>query len=108
MLPGMKTHNPDQNQGEGDRRSARRYNNDVRSFVAEGKVDQAAREAKDYVEQNPGDAARAEAAARKGPRGTRASVDELIAKGRTVIDRIRPLFERAAETLRRRFHRASR
>ncbi len=106
VFTSMKPHNPDQNQGEGDRRSARLYNRDVRRFVAEGKVEDAARDAKDYVEREPGAAARAEARARRGPHGgrsTRATVDELIAKGRTVIDRIRPLFDRIAARLRRRF-----
>jgi hypothetical protein len=104
----MKPHNTDQNQGEGDRKSARRYNNDVRRFVAEGNVDEAAREAKDYVERDPRGAARAEEKAQRGPngsRGTRASVDELIAKGRTIVDRIRPVVDRVASRIRRRFHR---
>ena len=98
----MKRRNPDQNQGEGDRRSARLYNRDVRRFVADGKVEDAAREAKDYVEHHPTEAARAEAKARRGPpRGPRVSVDELIAKGRTVVDRVRPLIDRVASRVRR-------
>jgi len=103
----MKPHNPDQNQGEGDRRAARLYNRDVRRFVADGKVDEAALEAKQFVERHPGAAARAEAKARRGPkpRGTRASVDELIAKSRTVVDRIGPIVKRAAARVRRRFQR---
>jgi hypothetical protein len=111
--PGMKPHNPDQNQGEGDRRAARLYNRDVRRFVADNKVEDAAREAKEYVEKEPRAAERDEAAARCGPhgyrsprgaRGTRASVDELIAKSRTVVDRVRPLVKRAAARVRRRLH----
>lgn len=101
----MKPRNPDQNQGEGDRRSARLYNRDVRRFVADGKVEDAAREAKDYVEHHPSAAARAEARARRGPHGPRASVDELIAKSRTVVDRVRPLIHRVASRVRRSFHR---
>lgn len=101
----MKPNNSDQSQGEGDRKSARRYNNDVRRFVAEGKVEDAAQKAKEYVEREPGEAARAEAKARRGPRGTRASVDELIAKGRTVVERIRPIVDRVARRVRKRFHR---
>jgi len=34
------------NQGEGDRESARRYNEDQQKFAKSGKVEQAAREAK--------------------------------------------------------------
>ena len=106
LLPsGMKPYNPDQNQGEGDRKSARRYNNDVRRFVADGKVEDAAQKAKEYVEREPGEAARAEAKAGRGPGGTRASVDELIAKGRTVVDRIRPFVDRVAKRVRKRLHR---
>ena len=84
----MKTHNP--NQGEGDRVSARRYNRDVREFVAEGKVDQAAEDARRFLEREPEAAANAEAKAKRGPKkhGTRVSVDELVAKGRTVIERV--------------------
>jgi hypothetical protein len=107
VLPGMKPHNPDQNQGEGDRRSARLYNRDVRHYVADGKVDDAAHEAKEYVERDPAGARRAEAKARRGPHaahGTRASVDELIAKSRTIVDRIRPLVDRMAKGVRRRLH----
>jgi len=37
----------DQNQGEGDRESARRYNEDTEKFVKSGKVDKAARDAKE-------------------------------------------------------------
>jgi len=111
--PGMKPHHPDQNQGEGDRRSARLYNRDVRRFVADHKVEDAAREAKEYVEREPKAAARDEAAAgcgphgvrsRRDPHGTRASVDELIAKSRTVVDRLRPLVKRATARVRRSLH----
>jgi hypothetical protein len=103
----MKNHNPTgENQGEGDRVSARHYNRDVREFVAEGKVDEAAREARDYVERAPDEAERAERQAKRGPRGgTRVSVDELVAKGRTVIDRVRPIVQRATSKIRARIGR---
>lgn len=101
----MKDQNSGQNQGEGDRVSARRYNRDARRFVADGKVEPAARDAKDYVERDPGGAARAEAKAKRGPKGTRASVDELIAKGRTVVDRVRPIVDRVAKRVRARLRR---
>jgi hypothetical protein len=97
----MKPHNPEPNQGEGDKISARRYNRNLRAFVAEGKVDDAAREAKAYVERDPAGAAYAEEAARRGPRGTRVTVDELIAKGRSIVERIRPMFERVVSRVRR-------
>ncbi|MGN6110700.1 MAG: hypothetical protein ACTHU0_36695 [Kofleriaceae bacterium] len=96
----MKPRNHDPNQGEGDRVSARRYDKNVRDFVAEGKVDEAARQARDYVESSPEDAERAERTAKRGPHGTRVSVDDLVAKSRTMIDRVRPMVERAAAKLR--------
>lgn len=100
----MKLDKPtqDQNQGEGDRGSARRYQRHVREFVAGGEVEPAARNAEQYVERAPGDAARAEAAARRGPRPTRISLDELVAKGHTVIDRMEALVRRIAGRLGRR------
>ena len=95
----------DPNQGEGDKASARQYNRDLREFIAEGKVDEAAEEARLYVERDPDDAERAEARAKRGPRGKGVSVDELIAKGKTVVDRVRPYIERAQQKLRSRLGR---
>jgi hypothetical protein len=105
---GMKNHNPTQgeNQGEGDRKSARRYNRDVREFVAEGRVDEAARDAAEYLEREPEAAREAEKKAARGPRGgTRVSVDELVAKGRTIVDRVKPYVTRAASRIRARLGR---
>lgn len=47
------------NQGEGDRESARRYNEDTREFVESGRVDEAAERARD---QDPEEAREAEEA----------------------------------------------
>jgi hypothetical protein len=83
----------DPNQGEGDRMSARRYDAHVEEFVAEGKVEPAAREAEDYVEREPKDAARAERTARRGPHGLLGRVEdiveEVLGKGRSVLERVR-------------------
>jgi hypothetical protein len=100
----MKLDKPTQdgNQGEGDRVSGRRYQRRVREFVAGGKVEPAARDAERYVERDPDDAVRAEARARRGPRSTRVSLDELVAKGHTVIDRIEALVRRISGRLGRR------
>ena len=107
----MKPHNPthngprdrEPNQGEGDKVSARHYNRGAREFVADGKVDDAAHEAKVWVEREPADAARAEQKAARGPHhGVRVSVEELLDKGRSVVDRIRPYVERAADKVRNR------
>ena len=96
----------DPNQGEGDRISARRYDRHVREFIAEGKVPDAANEAAFYVEHEPEDAAKAEEAAKHGPFGKRfASVDQIVAKGHSVIDRVRPMVSRAVGNLRARFGR---
>ena len=107
-LTGMNPEKPtphDPNQGEGDRGSARRYNQEVREFVAGGKVEPAGNEAETYVTQQPEDAARAERRAKRGPRSTRTSLDELVAQGRTVVDRVRPIVDRAVGRLRARFGR---
>ena len=80
----------DPNQGEGDRAAARRYDDHVEQFVAEGRVPDAASEAKTYVEREPDDAKNAERTARRGPHSHRfPSVDELVAKGRTLFERLR-------------------
>jgi predicted component of type VI protein secretion system len=104
----MKPENPtrrDPNQGEGDRISSRHYNRQVRDFVAGGKVDPAARDAESFVAQHPDEAARAERKAKQGPKSARLSLDQLIAKGETVIDRVRPMVERTVEKLRARLGR---
>lgn len=95
-----------ENQGEGDKASARRYNRQVREFIAEGRVDPAAQGARQFVERAPEDAERAEQEARRGPKGgTRVSVDELVAKGRSLLDRVRPRVERLVSRARSRFGR---
>jgi hypothetical protein len=48
-----------QNQGEGNREAAREYNKDTREFIESGKVDEAAKRAKD---QDPEEAREAEKA----------------------------------------------
>jgi hypothetical protein len=94
--------NSEGNQGEGDKLSARRYGRHVREFVAGGHVEPAARDAESYVERAPGDAERAEHDARRGPRSTRISLDELVARGHTVLDRVQRLVRRVAGRFGRR------
>lgn len=53
-------------QGEGDRESAREYNEATRDFVESGKVDEAAKKA---GEQDPAEAERAEKEGRERARG---------------------------------------
>jgi hypothetical protein len=96
----------DPNQGEGDRISGRRYDRHVREFIAEGKVPDAANDARLFVEREPDDAAKAEAAAKRGPTtGRFASVDQIVAKGQSVIERVTPMVKRAVGNLRARFGR---
>lgn len=66
----MKPNEPtsDKNQGEGNRVASREYNEAAREFVSEGKVDEAARDAAEFVEAKPEEAKRAEAAGREGPK----------------------------------------
>jgi hypothetical protein len=99
----MKLDKPTQdgNQTEGDRIPGQHYHRRVREFVASGRVGPAARDAERYVERAPDDAARAEAEARHGPRSPRVSVDELVAKGHTVIGRMEALVRRIADRFRR-------
>jgi hypothetical protein len=100
MKPEKPTRDP--NQGEGDRIAANHYNQQVRDFVAGGKVEPAAYDAEAYVVRNPADAARAERKAKRGPAKTRVSLDELVTMGRTVIERVRPMVDRAVGKVRSR------
>jgi hypothetical protein len=100
-----KHHRQNRNQGEGDRVSARHYNKRVREFVNAGKVAPAATSARAAVDRDPAAAARAELAAKRGPRGVSVSIDEIVAKGRTVVERVKPIIERAATKIRARFGR---
>jgi hypothetical protein len=74
----------DKNQGEGDKVSAERYNKDLRSFISEGKVPAAARNARDFVDTQPDLAARDE---RKAKRGPRSWLERTIANVRAVLVR---------------------
>ena len=49
--PGHK----DENEGEGNKTAARRYNTDQQEFVKDGKVDEAAKKARDALEGKEGD-----------------------------------------------------
>jgi hypothetical protein len=79
----------DPNQGEGDRASARRYDKHAKEFVREGKVAPAARDAKQYVEKDPEGAERAERTARRGPHGYLGMIEDIVAKGRSIVERVR-------------------
>lgn len=98
----MKPHDKEPNQGEGDKVSARHYNRRAEAFVADGKVESAARDAAQFVEAKPAEAARAEREAKRGPSSTKVSADELIAMGRTVIDRVRPYVDRFVDRVKSR------
>lgn len=74
----------DTNQGEGNRDADRQYRNDVREFISKGKVAGAAKDAKDFVDTHPAEAKAAEEKAKHA-----STVDELIAKGRSVVERVK-------------------
>jgi hypothetical protein len=76
----------DGNQGEGDKVSARKYDNNLRDFISTGKVDKAASDAREYLDRDPEGAARAE---RKAKRGTVRPIDEIVAMGRSFLDRVK-------------------
>jgi len=82
----MKKEPTDENQGEGDKFSSRKYTNDLRDYISTGKVDKAANDARAYVERDPEDAARAE---RKAKRGPVKPIDELVAMGRNLVERVK-------------------
>ncbi len=95
----------DPNQGERAGASARRYDEHVKEFVSEGKVPEAAKEARDYVEREPEEASKAERQGKRGPFARQVSVDAIVSKGHSVIDRVRPIVDRAIGSLRARFSR---
>lgn len=59
------TAKPEQNQGEGNRDAARRFNQDEQAFVASGKVDDAAKRAAPQGQKEADEMARAEQAGRR-------------------------------------------
>jgi hypothetical protein len=75
----MKPKEPNGNQGEGDRVSARHYNDAASEFAAR--------------------------TAKRRPRGTRVSVDELVEMGRSVVDRVKPYVDRAVARLKSKLDR---
>jgi len=79
----------DPNQGEGDRESDRRYREHLDDFISRGKVRRAAQGAERYVEKDPEGAARAERAARRGPHGYMGVVEDLLARGKTIFERVK-------------------
>ncbi len=74
----------DKNQGEGDKVSAQKYNKDLRDYIAEGKVDDAAKKARDFVETQPDLAARDERKAKHGPMSW---LERTVANVRAVLTR---------------------
>lgn len=75
------------NQGEGNRVAAEQYDEDARTFIAEGKVPQAAREARAALDADPAGAAKAERDAKHGPE-SHLSLEDLVAKGRSAVEKV--------------------
>lgn len=82
-----------ENQGAGDRASARRYERDVKQYVAEGKdkVEDAASSAKKFVEEHAHEARDAERKASRGPHAW-PTFDELVSRGKQMLERMRERF----------------
>lgn len=59
----------------------------MQSFIADDRVEPAAREAKSFVEQNPTQAERDEMAGRAGPRPILHRVEELVTEGKAIVQR---------------------
>ncbi|CAN5815288.1 hypothetical protein BH11MYX2_BH11MYX2_11040 [soil metagenome] len=93
------------NQGEGDRVAARHYNEQASEFVAQGRVDEAAKEAEAFVEADPQAAKSAEQKAKRGPHATKVSVDDLVNMGRSVVDRVKPYVDRAVSRIKSKLDR---
>ncbi len=87
--------NDKQNQGEGDRASARRYERDVKQFVADGKgkVVRTRRVVgqKQFVDEHGQEARDAERKASRGPHAW-PTFDELVSRGKEMIERMRARF----------------
>jgi hypothetical protein len=75
----------DPNQGEGDRLAARRYDQHLESFVAQGKPAGAAEDARAWVDAHPNDAAHAERTARRGPHPLRSALTGVLAWFRSLV-----------------------
>lgn len=74
----MEKHSRDANQGEGDRVSAARYNEEAEKFAKSGKVKEAARKAS---RQDPREAERSERAGRKHAKEEDPNVHREYSKG---------------------------
>ncbi|MBI1395331.1 MAG: hypothetical protein GC151_05060 [Betaproteobacteria bacterium] len=69
MNDNAKTHTHARNQGEGDRESARRYDDEARTFAESGEVDRAARNARPRTPEEAERLRRAEAEGRARAKG---------------------------------------
>ena len=92
----------DKNEGEGSRTAARAYNRDVEDFIHSDRVEPAAREAKQYVEDFPDAAEAAEAKAKAGPKPIARRVEELYTEGRAMVNRAVSRVRSVIERRRRR------
>jgi hypothetical protein len=77
----------DKNEGEGSRSADRAYTKGVQSFINEDRVERAAREAKDYVEEHPTEAERDEMAGKVGPKPIAHRLEELATEGKAMFHR---------------------
>lgn len=81
------------NQGEGDKASARKYNEKAMQFAGSNKVEQAAKEAKDFVDANPAEARADEEIAKAGPSPIRTRINELVTEGKAMLAKAKAKFQ---------------
>lgn len=102
MKPDKPTQ-PDARHGEGEGVSVHLDCEQLREFIAGGPLGSVAHESGAYV----GRQREAAPMARNAVRGsqTQISIDELVAKNRSIVERVRPMVRRAVGRLRVRFRR---
>ena len=75
----------DKNQGEGNREAARHYNDAATKFADSDQVADAAKRAKELLDEQPVESAQAEADALAGPHPVKKRVEELILEGKAMV-----------------------
>ncbi len=78
----------DKNEGEGSRSADKAYTAGVQEFIEEDRVAKAAREAKEFVDENPTQAERDEMAGKDGPAPISHRLEELATEGKAMIHRV--------------------
>lgn len=99
MKPDKPTQR-DARHGEGERGSVHHDYEQLREFVAGGQLKSAAHEAEAHVGHQREEVARAARGSQ-----TQISIDEMVAKNRSIVEGVRSIVHRAVGRLRSRFRR---